>query len=51
MDFVLLGYSPESVKNIINASDGSKTSSEEEYEKSRKLHNNPDQSNLNQVCY
>ena len=51
MDFVLLGYSPELVKSIISASDGSVKKSEKEYEKSRKAHNNPDQKNLNQVCY
>ena len=38
MDFVLFGYSPESVKSIISASNGLKKPSLVEYEKSRKFY-------------
>lgn len=51
MDFVLLGYSPDMIRKIVAASDSSSEFSKSEISESRRLHDNPDQENLNQVCY
>ena len=51
MDFVLLGYSPDLVRQIVAASDEKSEFLKSEIVESRRRHENPDQDNLNQVCY